>query len=477
MFQVSYTLGRKGQLNTPGVTYASKKASEELLLKDAKEHHCFFNTSGFHNHLSHHILAAYDLGAPAGQLKAIYADVAKIQRPFFVEEQHKTIKVDKDNWIQYLGNESAYGSFVAFFSDAVIELGVAGTLEKYLVGPEANVDGVDMLNRVMTALFHSMIAIGYGVEFGNDTLVATGLAQAACHKAMYNFRVDKSLPKENVTLFGLLEQMYASKVLEPGPYDPSATFIECMQNCLANGGAKEIEKLCANWHISDTITDAEIALKSDEIIWAATLLTFATGKRDHKPRLSFFFMHILTSSLFIRPLCAVIKRQEDKAALLRAYVADMVLTVLMRGRAKIDADLIMSYNPVPRPPLSNPYPQPSTKALGGPNNDEEYNPWPALIEGVRYNSDSHVLKTMRSLVFAAQHLGDTQPGGVIGAFRSGSDGAKTETLAGIGKIDGTIFVRSAGVLMQTLGWSGYGQTEVFWDFGGIGWDEAWQSAQ
>lgn len=51
--RLSSTLGKKGQLNTPGITFASKKAIEELLHKDAEAHHCFFNKIGFHNHLTH----------------------------------------------------------------------------------------------------------------------------------------------------------------------------------------------------------------------------------------------------------------------------------------------------------------------------------------------------------------------------------------------------------------------------------------
>lgn len=51
------------------------------------------------------ILAAYDLGAPADLLKKIYAREAKIQRPIFVEEEHKNIIVKAENWIQYLENK------------------------------------------------------------------------------------------------------------------------------------------------------------------------------------------------------------------------------------------------------------------------------------------------------------------------------------------------------------------------------------
>lgn len=304
---------------------------------------------------------------------------------------------------------------------------------------------------------------------------SSGLSQAAIHNNLSNFHLDKSPPTQSVTLLELLRQVYSSEVLKPVPYDPE-TFINArMKTVIANGGGEEIERLCAGWHISDTITDAELEQKAEELIFVATLLTFSTGRKGRKPRLDFFLMHLLTSSLFVKPFCRALRKQEHKAALLRAYLPVMMLLMLMRGRPRIDAELIMEFNPVPRPPLATPYPPPAKEALGSPANDGEYNPWPALIEGVRYHSDSHVLKAVRTLVYGAVSYGTTPAGGAIGAFRTGAKGEKEETLPGMAKVDGTIFVRAAGVLMERLGWTGYGQPEASWDRSALGWDKAWDN--
>lgn len=53
-----HTMQKKGLLNLPGATYATKKLTEDLLLRDAEKHHCYFNTAGFHNHLSHQCVAS-----------------------------------------------------------------------------------------------------------------------------------------------------------------------------------------------------------------------------------------------------------------------------------------------------------------------------------------------------------------------------------------------------------------------------------
>lgn len=58
---------------------AAKKASE-LLQQDLRDHHCFFNQDGFHNHISHHILALYGTGATPEQMQKGYDDNTSYQR-------------------------------------------------------------------------------------------------------------------------------------------------------------------------------------------------------------------------------------------------------------------------------------------------------------------------------------------------------------------------------------------------------------
>jgi len=127
----------------------------------------------------------------------------------------------------------------------------------------------------------------------------------------------------------------------------------------------------------------------------------------------------------------------------------------------------------PRPPyVSGPPYKAGKGSIGSPLDDEDYNPWPTLIEASMHSSDSHVLKTMRTLVMAAREYGDTPAGSVIGTFRK--ENASVETHPGIANIDGSIFVRAAGVLMNYMGWTTHGQSEKEdWDRSGLGWDDAW----
>ena len=100
-----------------------------------------------------------------------------------------------------------------------------------------------------------------------------------------------------------------------------------------------------------------------------------------------------------------------------------------------------------------------------------------MIGDVIYHPESHVLKTMRTLVFAARTYGHVGSGSVPGAFRATTAQAtesKEETHKGMANVDGTIFVRAAGMLMDYMGWVGHGQeAREDWDRSALGWDAAW----
>jgi hypothetical protein len=72
---------------------------------------------------------------------------------------------------------------VAFFIDTLRKKGAVATLEEYVFCQKANfdpaydADGKDQpqfLNRIIDALFHPLIHVGYGLEFGLLGTLAEG---------------------------------------------------------------------------------------------------------------------------------------------------------------------------------------------------------------------------------------------------------------------------------------------------------------
>ncbi|KAJ3975289.1 hypothetical protein EV361DRAFT_792631 [Lentinula raphanica] len=481
MSSVSHRILRNGVLNLPRASPVTKPLAEALLLQDAQYHHCQFNQAGFHNHLSHHILAAYDLGATPALLQKIYDEEARIQRPIILEEVDKEMKITEDNWTQYLGNQHAYNGFLKFFEHEVASAGVVKTLEKYIFSPSVNEKGKVMLARLMSGAVHPFIQVGYGLEFGNDALVSTGLAMTAVHNSLSPdlFEFKQTDPSNGLSVLEILDLMNKSSTLAPPlPYDPNALFNARLKDALKDDKEEAIRDLCARFHVDEASGNTEeLISKIEELTWVSVLLMFATGKPGRKPRLDFFLMHLVTSSLFLRSFVNVLENPAHKAMIVKAFLPVVLHLSLARGRPTIKPELLLEVTDKPRPPYVSGIPyKTGERCIGSPINDVDYNPWPALIEASLYSTDSHLLKTMRTLILAAREYGDTPPGSVIGAFKQHAGSAsKEESHPGMAKVDGSIFVRAAGMLMDYMGWTSYGQMErEDWDRSALGWDDAWK---
>ncbi|CAL1713313.1 unnamed protein product [Somion occarium] len=436
----------QGILNVPGATAESKATVERLLDDDRKTHHCLFGKGGFHNHASHHLLAAYDLGAPAKLLEAIYDEGKKGLNPLRPDasttKEPYTVTITRGNWTQYLGTdyEHLYADYLEFFAKEIQTSGIGQTLEDYVFSHAANGNGSCMLLRFVSGAVHPMIQTGYGVEFGSDVMVAQALAQAAAHS----------------------------------PFAPEIFDLQELSNQtggVKSNAAEEIQRLSALWKVDITRGQRELDEKVEELLWLTTLLFAGSGRRGRKPRLDFFLMHMLNVTLFVPSLLNAIPTIESKALLLRATLPVFLLYLIMRGRPRIDPELMMSYTANPRPPKSENAPAPDSSALGDPRRDEFANPWPAIVASVLHAPDPHTVKAIRALYYAAQKYGTTPAGGAIGAFQPNGE----ETHKGTSKTDGTIFVRAAGVVMDVLGWVSHGQEEGTWDRSALGWDDAWKT--
>ncbi|THH31188.1 hypothetical protein EUX98_g3013 [Antrodiella citrinella] len=474
--------GTVGLPTTPG----AKALVEELLEKDRQEHHCFFGRVGFHNHLSHHLLAAYDLGAPSNLLQAIYDAKQTGLDPILRDEQQ--FEVDKTNWQQHLGDEKYYAAYVTFFTKEIKRVGAGQFLEEYVFAPAANGNGASMLARFISGAVHPTIQTGYGVEFGSDAMVAQGVAQAAIHS-------DKSVPEalrlgpqpsghvnstsspdghrqpsRGLSFLEILREFYDSPILKPVmPYDPNAFLRIRQADAVKDGRPEEIARLADKWIVDTSKGQAGLDEKVEELLWVTTLLLAGSGKKGRKPKVDFFIMHLLNVSIFMPAFLKVIPSTESKVVLVRGLLPVIFMMLILRGRPRIDSELMMSYTATPRPPVAPA--KADASAVGDPTKEDFVDPWPAIISSVQYAPDTHTVKAIRTLYFAAKQYGTLPAGQAIGAFRK--DG--TETHAGIGKVDGTLFVRAAGVVMDTLGWVSHGQKAGQWDRSALGWDDAWKN--
>ena len=315
--------------------------------------------------------------------------------------------------------------------------------------------------------------------------MAAGIAQAAVHDADPELflskeefveatplidgtpAVDKGRqPSVGPSFLSILRQLYDSPQLTPVlPYDADALLSKRVKDFVAGGTRlTELKRVVAQF--DPGTTHAALEARVEELVSVSTLLVFGTGKPDRKPRLDFFLMHLLTSSLFVPSFFKYMPSVENKRALLRTYVQPWGIILMTRGRPRIDPALLMSYDAYPLPP-DVPKPQPSAAGVAM---RADFNPWPLIIADAIHAPDSHTIKSLRTLLYGATRYGTIPKGGFIGSL--GADGK--ETHAGMKEVDGTIFVRAAGVLMDTLGWVTHGQVKGGWDRSALGWDDAWK---
>lgn len=337
-------------------------------------------------------------------------------------------------------------------------------------------------------------ATQFGVEFGSKAMVAEskgrfhnvlrdahiipGMAQTAVHQLRDIgdlFDPEPESVGQSVPLLVLLQQAYDSPILKPKmPYDPNAFISARLRDAMKDGRPNEIRRLCALWwpanlsQLKSEEVQQLLEQKVEELFWVNTLILAGTGKEGRKPRLDFFFMHALNATIFLPSLFRVIREDKHKIQLLRGLLPTIFIFIIMRGRPRINPKLLMSYTASPRPSVDRPIVDP--EALGNPADTDIANPWPAIIESSLLAPDAHVIKAIRTLYYAAQRYGQRAAGQVPGAFVDGK-----ESHIGSSILDGTVFVRAAGVIMDTLGWMAYGERPGEWDRSALGWEDAWKN--
>ncbi|KAJ7158464.1 hypothetical protein C8R46DRAFT_392521 [Mycena filopes] len=492
----------KGLLNLPGASSSSISLLQELLYKDYQHHHCFWNQSGLHNHLSHHLLSAHDLGAPASLLQTIYDNEVGMQQPLrkVATEDSTTEALTPLNWTTRIGKAECYADYLDFFSSQIAVIGVTQVMREYVFAASANGNGTMMLIRLVSGLMHPFIQLGVRFKYSlscypqNLTPVTTFASTgSSLDKILWSLKVwpkrrshlrvpFRSLichrrcppsltPPTSLSLLELLHEAYESPLLIPVmPYDSEALMIKRLRDWLSDPKrAAEIRRIYAKWTIDLEGGDEEIGRKVRECIVQATLLLASTGKPGRELRADFFLMHYLTGALFLPTVIKSLDSMTAKAQLLQSYARVAALVLMLRGRPRINVPLLMSYTDFPRAPL------PATadvSAFGNPDVAEDSNAWLAIVKNALHHPEPHVCKAIRALYYAAQQYGHAGPGDLVPSV----DASGAEIHLGLAQLDGTVFVRAAGFISNALGWVIAGQTGVDWDRSALGWEEAWASS-
>ncbi|KAG9118339.1 hypothetical protein FRC07_007201, partial [Ceratobasidium sp. 392] len=468
------------------ITPDSTATLQRLLKENHQRFHVFFNEKGFHNHLSHHLFAAYGIGAPPSILQAAFDEHASYQRPAFKSPE----KITRENWTKFLGNDDFYNSYMGFFNDEIQKHGLASTFEQFIFSHDANwgTDEPRMLDRFLSGLLHPMIHFGHAAEFGVPGMAIEGLAQAAIHKPAHKKLLDAKFfdsgstgsylatlasaltlsqsvkPKTHTHAFTVLARVLADSRLEAGQtcrFESTSKFTDTLEST-----GEIIREYAELWTVEEN--EKVIQERVEELQWFVTT-AFGLGgwKKDKKFKADFFLVHLVTSDLFIPSILSLLK-PANQVVLLRAYFAAVLGFFVSRGRPAIDVEGFFEHTSLdPKPPAQSPEKVP-TEATN--------NPWYTVLTHTIPHKDEHHVKAERALAHGAALYG-ARPKGWF----------KDTELKDADKMDGTLFVRTGGLLMGAMNWEFIlgssekkttrnedDEEEAGWDRAGLGWSEAWE---
>ncbi|KAL0959083.1 hypothetical protein HGRIS_014381 [Hohenbuehelia grisea] len=203
-----------------------------------------------------------------------------------------------------------------------------------------------------------------------------------------------------------------------------------------------IRQYVEEWTI-DATDQRNVERKIEELAWVNTVIYamrgFRPGQRFHG---DFFFMHSVTSSLFLSSVVSCLTPRSQEV-LLRAYFGVCLTFFVARGCRQIDIRRFYAEtDPYPRPPITS-LPYPSSDALTGASADAALpNAWASLLQNGMVHPDEHFPKIQRTLAHFSSIYG-SRPAGL-------RDLAETE-LEGAEILDGSLFIRAAGLTADSMG--------------------------
>ncbi|KJA17353.1 hypothetical protein HYPSUDRAFT_57785 [Hypholoma sublateritium FD-334 SS-4] len=432
----------------PGISPESTQTLQEILKDNHVRWHVFYNEEGFHNHAAHRALAAWSLGAGPSDIRSGYEMDCSYEKPAMKSPQPITCT----NFEEHLSDDRYYSGYVQFFVEFVEEHGIGRTLEQYLFSPEANIGTAEnqrqpwMLSRFLSGALHPMIHVGYGAEFGLPGMIVEGLAMTAVQNPPNDFLGNLSLFESAAdklhhlvhNVSGTIQNVFsttaalADKVLPsnlhsktgnihtvPKPTRLSTDCLSILSSILSNTRfAPSAAAQASSEPFADTVRTHGPALAAlarrwgvrvgpdadahiEELAWTVSVLSGVSGWTDPAARFTpgaftadFFLMHLVTASLFLPALCALVSAPAQER-LLRAFFFTVLVWAVARGQPALD---VVGFAHAMRPPVSS-FAPPAVAAM------KQIDLWMRIIEAARTHHDTHVTKTIRALAGWAAAFG------------------------------------------------------------------------
>ena len=178
-------------------------------------------------------------------------------------------------------------------------------------------------------------------------------------------------------------------------------------------------------------------------------------------------MHLVTSALFLPSVLSSLS-PPSQDLLLRGYFAAIIAIFILRGRPNLNIKALYESQETAYPIPGGILPTPHEKTIPLPGADANRikaitpNPWLPIIETSITHPSEHLIKIQRALAHYSTLFGYRGQG----AREGGLEGAAQE-LMGAELLDGTLFIRVAGLTATKMGRVREGEAVGQWDSSGF----------
>jgi oxidoreductase AflY len=348
------------------------------------------------DHIVHHLLTLWALGATPKQIQDMYEYNEYYQTPIETEEAKATGGRDLRDPVIFkecLGNNSCYADFLRFFEHQIAEKGMPIVLQEYLLNGSEQAN--DILCRLYSDLVHPVIHLGCGLEFQQTNIVAEALAGACVHET---WPAKFLLPTEDYVrshpeglsrrpLLEILNSMRNDPVIRNGVKhtDP---FNKAADGLLMRVTSDHLAPYLSQFRLGPDPKPEELQSAMVDLMYTCAYIVGAAQQPGKREAMDFVTLHTATLSAFYPVFLAQdFLSSSDKARLLEAGARTSAVMYAGCGSPALYADRILDYKP--RRP------------------DEG---WSELIQrAIVYRDEGHAVKLVRAL-YSTEQLGEPPAG-------------------------------------------------------------------
>jgi hypothetical protein len=244
------------------------------------------------------------LGGSPADLQRAFDDGVDIQRPIPARDPDNIAALgNPDHFRARMGSLNEYPNFLAFFKQQIAAKGWVAVIQEHCFSRSANAE--KMFAQLFEGLYHPLIHIGLGVEFGQPTIIAEGLAQVASHDSMgieeffiHSEREARGSSKTKQPLVKLLYAVHASETLRNAPNGYPDGPSRVREGVLGPKTHDEIVQIASQFQV----TPQDLKRGLAETTNTSAFTTGAAQRPGKARKVDFFHMHAVTASIALTVL-------------------------------------------------------------------------------------------------------------------------------------------------------------------------------